>query len=69
MLRRRESDSEEIAARRRDEYEEQRPHLTALSEILLLRWRAGDWQVDPEMLLQQMRRDQARAAEPQARSE
>ena len=56
MLRRRESDSEEITARRRDEYEEQRPHLTALSEILLFRWRAGDWEVEPERLLEQMRR-------------
>jgi hypothetical protein len=55
ILRRRESDSEQIAARRREEYEEDRPRLPALSELLLLRWRAGDWGVEPEQLLEQIR--------------
>jgi hypothetical protein len=57
MLRLRESGSEQVAARRRDEYEAQRPHLMALSELLLLRWRAGDWGVDPAQLLEQIRSD------------
>jgi hypothetical protein len=57
MLRLRESGSEQVAARRRDEYEGQRPHLMALSELLLLRWRAGDWGVDPAQLLEQIRSD------------
>jgi hypothetical protein len=57
MLRARESISEVVAARRRDEYEGQRPHMTALSELLLLRWRAGDWGVEPEQLLEQIQSD------------
>jgi len=57
MLRLRESDSELVAARRRDEYEGQRPHMMALSELLLLRWRAGDWAVEPEQVLEQIRHD------------
>jgi hypothetical protein len=54
MLRLRESGSEQVAARRRDEYEGQRPHMMALSELLLLRWRAGDWTVEPAELLEQI---------------
>jgi hypothetical protein len=54
-LRQRESLSERVAARRRDEYESQRPHEPALSELLLLRWREGDWGVAPEDLLDQVR--------------
>jgi hypothetical protein len=57
MLRRRESDSEELAARRRDEYEGQLPHVMPLSELLLVRWRAGDWGVEPEQVLAQIRSD------------
>jgi hypothetical protein len=50
-LRERESSSARIAARRRVEYETQQPHPPALSELLLLRWRAGDWTVAPEDVL------------------
>jgi hypothetical protein len=50
-LRLRESVSERVTARRQSEYENRQPHLAALSELLLLRWRAGDWTVPPEMLL------------------
>jgi len=50
-LRERESASARIAARRRVEYESQQPHPPALSELLLLRWRAGDWTVAPEDVL------------------
>jgi len=50
-LRQRESASARIAARRRIEYERQQPHPAALSELLLLRWRAGDWTVAPEVVL------------------
>src|SRR5689334_684510 len=42
-LRSRESSSARIATRRRLEYESQQVHQPALSELLLLRWRAGDW--------------------------
>ena len=52
-LRLRESSSERLANRRRDEYERGQPHPSALSETLLLRWRAGDWTVAPEDLLLQ----------------
>ena len=57
MLRSRESNSEQLATRRRDEYEGQLPHTMALSELLLLRWRAGDWGVEPAQLLEQIRSD------------
>jgi len=50
-LRERESASARIAARRRVEYESRQPHPPALSELLLLRWRAGDWGVAPEDVL------------------
>jgi len=56
MLRLRESESEQVAVRRREEYEGLRPRVSALSELLLLRWRAGDWAVAPEQLLEQIRR-------------
>jgi len=58
-LRLRESASERIATRRRSEYETGQPHPTALSEILMLRWRAGDWTVAPEDLLLQIQSAQA----------
>ena len=54
MLRLREAGSEQLAARRREESEEHRQHLPALSELLLIRWRAGDWGVEPEQLLEQI---------------
>jgi hypothetical protein len=50
-LRLRESLSERVAARRREEYENQEPHASPLSELLLQRWRAGDWTVAPEVVL------------------
>ena len=57
-LRLRESSSERLAERRRDEYERGQPHPSALSEILLLRWRAGDWTIAPEDLLGQFQAKQ-----------
>jgi hypothetical protein len=57
ILRLRESESEQLAARRRDEYEGQLPRVPSLSELLLFRWRAGDWGVEPEELLEQIRGD------------
>jgi hypothetical protein len=53
-LRVRESASGRVAARRRTEYENQQPHVPSLSELLLMRWRAGDWAVAPEDLLAQI---------------
>ncbi len=50
-VRRHESASERVATRRRSEYENGQPHHSALSELLLLRWRAGDWTVVPEDVL------------------
>lgn len=52
-LRQRESSNARVVTRRRLEYESQQPHAPALSELLLLRWRAGDWTVAPERLLDQ----------------
>jgi hypothetical protein len=49
-LRGRESVNEVLAARRRLEFEAGRPLAPALSELLLERWRAGDWTVMPEDL-------------------
>jgi hypothetical protein len=54
-LRLRESSSARIAARRQIESANRQPHLPALSEVLLLRWRAGDWAVAPEDVLEQIR--------------
>jgi hypothetical protein len=56
-LRRRESSSARVATRKRLEYESRQPHPPALSELLLLRWRAGDWTVSPEGLLDQFAAD------------
>lgn len=53
-LRLRESSSSRVAARRRTESETQQPHLPVLSELLLQRWRSGDWEVAPEDLLDQV---------------
>jgi hypothetical protein len=50
-LRLRESVSERVAARRQVEYENREPHASPLSELLLQRWRAGDWTVSPEEVL------------------
>ena len=53
-LRLRESASGRVAARRQDEYASQQPHPPALSELLLYRWRAGDWALTPEDVLAQI---------------
>lgn len=53
-LRASESTSEAIADRRRLEWETQQPHASCLSDLLLARWRAGDWAVEPSDLLQQL---------------
>jgi hypothetical protein len=49
-LRLRESASRQIALRRRLESEAGQPHMSVLSEVLLHRWRAGDWTITPEGL-------------------
>jgi hypothetical protein len=49
-----ESGSERLAARKRIERETSSPQASALSELLLRRWRAGDWAVAPEELLRQL---------------
>jgi hypothetical protein len=46
-----ESASEEVAARRRSEWDARQPHASTLSELLLRRWRDGDWTVAPEDVL------------------
>lgn len=53
-LRLRESVSVRVSTRRRSEYEAGRPHAPALSDLLLRRWRGGDWSVAPEQLLRQV---------------
>jgi hypothetical protein len=53
-LRLRESSSTRVATRKRLEYESQQPHPPVLSELLLVRWRAGDWTVSPEQVLLQV---------------
>jgi hypothetical protein len=53
-LRLRESTSDLIRVRRRGEYEAGQPHAPALSDLLLRRWRDGDWTVTPEQLLIQV---------------
>jgi len=61
-LRSSESASERVAARRRLEWDSRQPHAPSLSELLLGRWRAGDWAVDPENLLAHLRQAARRAA-------
>lgn len=53
-LRLSESASELIADRRRTEWGAQQSYTPALSELLLGRWRAGDWSVAPEDLIAQL---------------
>jgi hypothetical protein len=53
-LRLRESASDLVQTRRRGEYEAGQQHAPALSDVLLRRWRAGDWTVTPEQLLTQV---------------
>jgi len=60
-LRLRESSSTRVATRKRLESDSQQPRLPALSELLLLRWRAGDWTVAPEQVLMQVgQKDESR---------
>jgi hypothetical protein len=54
-LREQEAASARVSARRRLEYESGQAHPRALSELLLGRWREGDWTVPPEQVLRQMR--------------
>jgi hypothetical protein len=49
-----ESASEQVIARRRAEWQAQQSHTPTLSELLLGRWRAGDWAVLPEDLIGQL---------------
>jgi hypothetical protein len=53
-LRVRESTSDPVRIRRQSEYEAGQPHPPALSDLLLRRWRDGDWTVAPEQLLMQV---------------
>jgi hypothetical protein len=53
-LRLRESTSEPVKERRRSEYEAGQPHRALLSDLLLRRWREGDWTVTPDQLLMQV---------------
>lgn len=48
LLRRRESKSEAVAGRRRREWEARQSCSPVLSELLIQRWRAGDWALEPE---------------------
>lgn len=50
-LRRRESVNEALASRRRLEYEAGQPFAPLFSDLLLDRWRAGDWTLMPQDLL------------------
>ena len=54
LLRQRETESVSVAARRRAEYEQGVEHPPVLSEIMLKRWRAGDWTVSPNQVLAQL---------------
>jgi hypothetical protein len=58
-LREQEATSARVTARRRLEYESGQAHPQALSELLLGRWREGDWTVGPEQVLRQMRSPRA----------
>jgi hypothetical protein len=55
-LRRHESVSQVLSTRRRLEYEAGQPHAPVLSELLLDRWRAGDWTIMPQDLGLRLRR-------------
>jgi hypothetical protein len=54
LLRERESTSVQVAARRREEYEHGVERAPGLSEIMLRRWRAGDWTISPDHVLAQL---------------
>jgi hypothetical protein len=48
LLRGRESKSEAVAGRRQEEWAARQSYSAVLSELLLQRWRAGDWALEPE---------------------
>src|SRR5690348_12927093 len=54
LLRRRESESEALEDRRRREWALHQPPTRVLSELLLQRWRAGDWTVEPGRILSRL---------------
>jgi hypothetical protein len=54
LLRARESESEVLEDRRREEWSTQQPQTPVLSELLLQRWRAGDWAVEPGRVLSRL---------------
>jgi hypothetical protein len=54
LLRTRESESEALGDRRREEWSTQQPQTPVLSELLLQRWRAGDWAVEPGRVLSRL---------------
>lgn len=55
-LREHEATSERVVARRRVEYESGEPHRPPLSQLLLERWRLGDWTVGPDQVLREVKR-------------
>jgi hypothetical protein len=55
-LREHEASSERVAARRRLDNENGEPHRPALSQLLLDRWRGGDWTVAPDQVLREVKR-------------
>jgi len=54
VLKEQESISAQVAVRRQAEYEQGIEHPPALSEIMLKRWRAGDWTISPDHVLAQL---------------
>jgi hypothetical protein len=54
LLRQREIESVEVVTRRRAEYEQGVEHPATLSDIMLKRWRAGDWTISPNRILAQL---------------
>ncbi len=56
VLREHEATSERVVARRRLEYESGEPHRIPLSQLLLSRWRVGDWTVAPDQVLREVKR-------------
>jgi hypothetical protein len=54
LLRSRESESEALECRRRQEWAAHEPQTPVLSELLLRRWRAGDWAVEPDNILSRL---------------
>jgi hypothetical protein len=55
-LREHEATSERVVARRCLENENGEPHRPALSQLLLDRWRGGNWTVAPDQVLRELKR-------------